>query len=137
MIITALCNQAKLDMANGVHQPGDNYRFALYTDEADLGADTRRYTPENESSGPGYPKGGIPLTGRKAVLVDGSACVTFGAISLRQCTFNTAGGMIYNASRNNAALAVVEFDGIKYPSNGAFEVDFPLPTPDAAVIVIL
>ena len=136
MIVTALCNRAKLDMMNGVHQPGDAYRIALYTSEADLNEETSKYVSKNETSGAGYSKGGIYLTGRRTALVNGVACLTFNDIAEKHCTFEAAGGMIYNESRNGAALATVAFDLVKRPSNGAFELEFPLPLPDSAVIVL-
>lgn len=138
MIVTALCAQAKLDMMNGVHQPGDAYRLALFMEEADLGEDTKRYSPKGEVSGTGYKKGGFFLTNRRAMLVNKVACLTWNDIAEARCTFiGAAGALIYNESRSGAALATLLFDGVKSPSNGAFELEFPLPTPDSAVIVIL
>lgn len=134
MIETALCDQAKLDMMNGVHHADDVYRLALYSPTADINAGTRKYTTEGEISGTGYPRGGIVLEGRRTVLVDGVACMTFRDISVKGCSFSTAGGLVYNASKKGAALAAFAFDEVKSPSNGAFELEFPLPTPSSAVI---
>jgi len=137
MIVTALCDQAKLDMMDGVHQPGDTYRLALYTDEADLDDNTTKYTTKHETSGQGYPRGGFYLTGRRTALVDKVACLTFNDVNAERCTFEASGAMIYNESRNGAALATLAFDTIKRPSNGAFELEFPLLKPNSAVVVII
>jgi hypothetical protein len=137
MIETAFCNQAKLDMMNGVHQPGDKYRLALYTDMAELGPETKQYTRAHEAEGDGYEIGGVSLSGRRAVLVRGAACLSFTDVIWPKCTVPTAGALIYNASRDNAALATISFGQTLFPTNGEFALDFPLPTPEAAVIVIL
>lgn len=134
MIDTAICDQSKLDMMNGVHQPGDVYRLALYTDSATINCGTKKYNSTGEISGPGYPRGGIVLEGRRALLIDGVACLTFRDVSVERCTFETCGGLIYNASKGGAALASFRFDEMKRPSNGAFELEFPLPTPTSAII---
>ena len=137
MIVTALCCQAKLDMMNGVHQPGDSYRIALYTKEADLNEETVRYNARHETMGPGYTKGGFFLTNRRAALVDKVACLTWNDVKEDHCTFKAAGALVYNESRNGAAIATVLFDAEKRPSNGVFELEFPLPIPTSAFIVIL
>jgi len=136
MITTALCLQAKLDMMNGVHQPGDTYRLALFTERAVLDEDTTRYVSRNETSGAGYTKGGFHLTGRRTQLIEGVACLTFNDIKQERCTFEASGALVYNESRNNAALAVLAFDALKRPSNGLFELEFPLLSPNSAVVVI-
>lgn len=137
MIVTAICEQAKLDMMNGVHQPGDDYRLALFTEQADLGPKTTKYSTKNEVSGPGYIKGGFHLVNRRAILIDGVACLAFNDVKVERCSFEASGAMVYNASRNGAALATFEFDAIKRPSNGLFELEFPLPTPNSAFVVIV
>jgi hypothetical protein len=136
MIVTSVCNHAKLDMADGVHQPGDTYRLALYTEQADLDETTTKYRPKNEASGTGYPKGGFVLSGRRSLLDDGVACVTFNDVSEERCTFEAFGALIYNETRHNAALATLVFDTVKRPSNGKFELEFPLLTANSAVIAI-
>jgi len=136
MIETTSCDCVNLAYANGVHQPGDRYRIALYTDEAELGRTTKKYTPEGEAVGKGYDAGGWPLLGRRAVLVDGVACVTFDDVRKKQCTLEASGAMIYNASKNNAALVVLSFGSPYRATNGDFEINFPAPTPNAAVITI-
>jgi hypothetical protein len=138
MIVTALTNQAKLDMMDGVHQPGDTYRLALYTESAELDENTVKYVSKNEVKGAGYERGGYFLTGRRSALVDGVACLTFNDVRAERCSFEeaAAGAIIYNQSRNGAVIATFEFDALKKPSNGLFELEFPLPTPNSAVIVI-
>ena len=39
--------QAKIDFLDGVHQPGDTYKLALYTSMSGLGDSTTAYTTTN------------------------------------------------------------------------------------------
>lgn len=136
MIETSVCNQFKLDVSEGLHQPGDSYRIALYTEDAVLGPETKAYTRENEVEGPGYDIGGKSLTGRRVVMVRGVACWTFNDPIWDNATFSAAGALIYNASRGNAALATFDFGQTLHPTNGEFALEFPLPTPESAAIAI-
>jgi hypothetical protein len=62
-ITQAFCNQAKLDFINGVIQPGDTFRIALYTSAATLDATTLVYTATSEAVGAGYVAKGLLLAG--------------------------------------------------------------------------
>lgn len=136
MIETAICDRFKLDVSEGLHQPGDSYRVALYTDDAALGPGTKAYTRENEVEGMGYDIGGKTLTGRRVVLVNRVACWTFDDPIWEKATFEVAGALVYNASRGNAALATFDLGGTLHPTNGEFVLEFPLPTPDSAAIAV-
>lgn len=136
MIETTLCDCANLAFADGVHRPEDRYRIALYTDDAELDHTTKAYTTQGEVVGAGYDAGGWPLLGRKVVLVDRVACFTFDNIRKKRCTIEASGAMIYNASKNNAAIAVLSFGSPYRSTNGDFELNFPAATPNAAIIAI-
>lgn len=136
MIVTAICDCAKLAMMDGVHRAGDDYRIALYDSTAELGARTKAYSPKGECSGPGYDEGGKSLVGRRAVLVDGVACLTFNDVAWAKCTITACGALVYNASRGNAALATIEFEVTLSAHNGELALDFPTATPDHAVVTI-
>lgn len=136
MIVTALCDCAKLAMMNGVHRENDNYRIALYGKTAELSCETKAYSPKGECTGAGYEAGGKGLTGRRALLVDGVACLTFDDVAWQRSTIEALGALIYNASRDNAALCTVAFDVELCAYNGELALDFPVATPDTAVVTI-
>lgn len=136
MIETGVCDRVFLDMMNGVHQPDDDYRMALYSDDAELGPRTREYTTDCEVEGFGYDSGGVTLYGRRAVLVNGVACLAFDDAMWPKCSIAAAGCLVYNASRADAAMFVVGFGETKFPYNGEFVVEFPLPTPRSAALAI-
>lgn len=53
----AFTDQAKQDFLNGVHQPGDTYKVALYTASAAMDKTTTAYSSSNEitnSAGSAY-----------------------------------------------------------------------------------
>ena len=56
-ISTAMCTSFKVEILKGVHNftaAGDQYKLALYTSSATLGAATTAYTSSNEVSGTNY-----------------------------------------------------------------------------------
>ncbi|MBA3914016.1 MAG: hypothetical protein H0X25_09230 [Acidobacteriales bacterium] len=62
MPITAcIPTAAKQDILDGVHQPGDDYFCALFTDGAVLNADSTTYSATGESGGTGYTAGAFVL----------------------------------------------------------------------------
>lgn len=125
MIITALCDSYKSEILAGVHGVDDEYRVALYSEEASLGRFTERYTPAGEAEGEGYEAGGIALSGAVVRSVSGKACLTFGDALWPRVTIVAAGGMIYNASKDGRAVAVFSFGGEVEARNGRFPLEIP------------
>jgi len=134
MILTGMCDSAKLEMMDGVHRPTDRYCIALYGVGANLSKTTTRYTPEGECVGQGYEARGQILQGRRSALINGIACLTFTSPTWDRVTISAVGAMIYNASRADAALAVMRFDKTYSPENGEFEPEFPAMTDKTAMI---
>ncbi len=136
MITAAFCTAAKRDLLNGIHRPEDEYRLALYGLDADLGPDTETYQPTGEARGLGYYAGGLLLKGRKVTLDRQTGCLDFEDAIWPDSTITAAGALFYNASRGDAALAVLFFGGELSSVNGPFTVRFPAPTKDTAVVRI-
>jgi hypothetical protein len=134
MIEAGMVDRAKLDFLKGVHQPNDEYRLALYTDRADLNTSTQRYTYAEEVQAPGYEAGGIRLMGYKAGIIDGVAYITFNAADWQNSTISARGAIIYNASKGDAAVVVIDFGETMKSSVGLFRVEFPVPSVNGAVI---
>lgn len=125
-ITSAFVNQAKLDFLGGVHQPGDTYKIALYTSAASLDKTATAYTATNEvASGGGYTTGGVVLSGYTRALSGDTAYIDWSNAVWATASFTARGAMIYNATRANAAIAVIDF-GIDYTAtNGTFTVQMP------------
>ena len=126
-ITTAVCNSWKLEVLDGVHQPGDSYKIALYTADANLGAATTAYTAVGEASGAGYAAGGVELSGRVSAISGGVAYLDFADPSWASATITARGAMIYNATQGNKAVAVFDFGADVSSTAATFGVVLPDP----------
>jgi len=127
-ITQAMCNSYKADLLQGDMDSTDTYKIALYTSSASLGATTSAYTVTQEvASGNGYTTGGKTL----ATFAVGST----GAVSYIEwdtdpawtsSSFTARGALIYNSSKTNKAVCVLDFGSDKTTSNGTFTVVFPV-----------
>jgi hypothetical protein len=124
-INTSLCDSYKVEIVSGVHRVDDEYRMALYGAEANLNSDTRAYTTEGEVAGQGYEAGGIRLTGAAVQLNGGAAILSFDPPEWSRATIAAGGCLIYNASKENRAVAVFGFGGNVVSRNGKFVVNMP------------
>ncbi len=124
MIQHAIVRTLAADFIDGVHQPHDDYRMALYTDAADLNATTERYTAKGEVRGLGYESGGIALERKRSRSTDGEH-LSFEPVRLQGADVAAAGGLVYNATRGRA-MFVLDF-GKTYQSTGG---DFSVTLPD-------
>ena len=65
-ISQAMCTSFKKELLEGVHNfknsGGNDFKLALYTSSASLGAATTAYTTSNEASGTNYTAKGASLT---------------------------------------------------------------------------
>lgn len=129
MPITAgVCVQLKQDAFNGTHQPGDTYRIALYTNAATIGPTTTAYTATGEASGTGYTAGGMALAGRTVTVNGTSVDLDFTDPVWSNASITARGALIYNATRGNAAMVVLDFGSDRTSSGAAFTVDLVPPT---------
>src|SRR5262249_4788055 len=107
MITQAICNSYKTELFQGVHQPGDDYRMALYVASATLSKATTAYTSSGEvADGGGYTAGGQSLTGFSVALDGDIAVLDFDDAVWAAATITARGALLYNATRANKALAV-------------------------------
>jgi hypothetical protein len=109
----------------------DNLYMALYVATADLNQDTLIYTTQNEVTGGGYVAGGVLLTG---VTINSSGYTAY--VSFNAVDFNAAvtarGALIYNASKGNKSIAVLDFGSDKTSTD--FTVTPPTNTATSAII---
>jgi hypothetical protein len=112
----------------------DVLKIALYTSAANLGADTTIYTVSGETSGAGYTAGGIVLTNVTVNSGDGIAYVSFDNPTWAGASFTTRGALIYNSSKANKALFVLDFGINQTAVNANFVIDLPANNPTFALI---
>ena len=133
-IFQTLTNSFKQEVLEGVHDfLTDTFKIALYVSTANLGADTTVYVTEGEVSGTGYVAGGVDLTGTTVRLSGSVAYVDFDNAEWNPASFTARGALIYNASKGNKAVAVLDFGADKTTSNN-FVVQMPSNTASTALI---
>lgn len=136
-IISGLCVGAKRDFLMGVHQPGDEYKVALYTASAVLNPSMPSYTPQGEVATPGYDPGGRALKGYVCGIDQGIAVMGWKEpVVWPNATIAAYGALIYNASRGSRALVVVDFEGRISSTYGDFRLLMPPVTAETALIRI-
>lgn len=108
-------------------------KMALYTSEADLGADTLVYTTSNEVVGTGYTAGGKILTGVTVNKFGTTAYLDFADVTWDPAAFTARGALIYNTNLGNLAIAVLDFGADKTATN-TFTVQMPANTATSALI---
>lgn len=136
-ITQAMCTSFKVDLFGGVQDlDTDTIKMALYTSAASLDASTTAYTTSNEvsSSGTNYTAGGNTLTSPVITSSGTTAYVDFADTTWSNATFTARGALIYNASKSNKAIAVLDFGADKTATAGDFVVQ--MPTADASNALI-
>lgn len=124
-IRAGVCGSYLAEIPKGIHEEGDEYFVALYNEAADLSPMTTRYKPNNESRGMGYKPGGKALTGFDVSLHGCCACVSFDSPKWDLVTLSAYGGLIYNKSKGNRAVAVFSFDELVSSTNAPLTANFP------------
>jgi len=136
----------KVELLQAVHNFGptspDTFKIALYTANANLNAATTVYTTSDEVTGTGYTAGGktlsisvSPTSGNNLSNVP-TAYVSFSNISWTGATFTARGALIYNSSEGNKSVAVLDFGSDKTVNNDTFQVIFPVPDANSAIVRI-
>jgi hypothetical protein len=62
--------------------------------------------------------------------------LTFGNLSFTSASITARGGLIYNTSASNKAVAVLDFTADKISTDGTFTIVFPAFTTAAAILRI-
>lgn len=129
-ITQALPTSFKSEVLQGVHLSSDTYKIALFTSSATLDASTTVYSATNEVVGTGYTAGGATLSGYSVTTSGTTAILDWTTDpSWTTATITARGALIYNATKSNKAVYVINFGADKTSTSGTFTVT--LPTPDA------
>jgi hypothetical protein len=133
----ALTDQFKQDILNGVHQPGDVYKIALYTQAAatTLNKTLTAYTTTGElATTGGYTRDSKTLSGFTVGLSGDTAYIDFTDPTWTSASFTADACLIYNSSRTNAAMAVMSF-GTTTATSGTFTVQLPAPGATGSITI--
>ena len=122
----------KAELYQAIHDlTTDTLKIALYTGNANLNEATTQYTTDNEVSGGGYVAGGVTMTG---VTINSSGFTAY--VDFNNVVFNAAVtarcALIYNSSKANRSIAVLDFGSDKTSSN--FTITMPANTATSALI---
>jgi hypothetical protein len=132
-IVQTQCTSFKKELYQGIHDLStDTIKMALYTANASLGADTTAYSATNEVVASGYTAGGNTLTGVAINASDYTAYVNWANTSWT-AALTARCALLYNASKANRAIAVIDF-GADKTSTTTFLVTMPANTSTTALI---
>lgn len=114
----------------------DTLKMALYTGYATIDNNTTAYTTLNEVVGTGYTAGGVVMTG---VTINANAdantvYVNFDNVSWPGANFVARGALIYNTSKSDKSVAVLDFGSDKTFSATSNTVTMPANTATTALI---
>ena len=134
-----ICNSFKEQLFEGVHTfgpSGDQFKLALYNNNATFTAATTAYTSANEMPASGsYVAGGGNLTSLEPVVSNGIVLISFVDLLFSGVEFWPFGALIYNSSvAGNPAVCVIDFDGEKSAVNQNMEIRFPPVTSTSAFL---
>lgn len=134
MISQTQTTSFKEELFKGIQNlSSDTLYIALYTALADIGADTTVYTTNGEITGTGYTAGGKILTGTTINSSNGTVYINFNNVVWTPASFTARGALIYNASKANRSVAVLDFGSDKTSSN-SFTITMPSNTNTTALI---
>lgn len=132
-IVQTQTTSFKKELYQAIHDLStDTIKIALYTGNASLDASTTVYSSTNEVSGTGYTAGGQVMTG---VVISSSGYVAY--VNWANVSWTAAltarCALIYNASKGNKSVAVLDFGSDK-TSTTTFTITMPANTSTTALI---
>jgi hypothetical protein len=140
-ITSAVCNSFKTEVLGGIHDlDTDVIKIALIkaTPTGTYGASTTNYSSvtgnSDEASGTNYSTGGNTLSGASITLDSSTAIVDFSDTVWSSATISADGALIYNSSKSNRAIAVIDFGGTVTSTAGDFTIQFPAAAAATAII---
>ena len=137
-VLTDTFKQDCLDGGHDLGTSGNTLKIALYTSSATMGATTSAYSATNEVSGTGYTAGGATLSSQ-AVAYDATNQVAYfdaADPAWTTATITARGALIYNNTKSNASVAVLDFGSDYTSTAGTFTVQLPSAAYNTAIIRI-
>ena len=136
-ITQTVCTSFKVQLLSGIHDfSSDTIKLALFQSTADLGASTTVYSSTGESSGTGYTAGGANLTVIDPVSTGTTAIVDFSDLTFSTVSLTARGALIYNSTKGNKAICVLDFGSDRIRVAADLVVTFPSADAVNAIIRI-
>lgn len=142
-LVQAVCTSFRVQLMEAVHNlsnGGDTIKLALFRAQASIsgtfGAATVNYSDmgADEASGTNYSAGGISLTNVTPSSSGTTAIADFADATFANVTLTASGALLYNSSKSNKAIMVLNFGSDKIASASDMVISFP--TPDASTAII-
>jgi hypothetical protein len=136
-IIQTQTTSFKAELYQAIHDlTTDTLKIALYTENASLDASTTAYSSTNEVSsvGTNYTAGGVTITGVTVNSSGYTAYVSFNNPSWSSASFTARAALIYNFSKANRSIAVLDFGSNKTVSSNTFLITLPTNNASDALI---
>jgi hypothetical protein len=145
-ILQSATTSFKVQLLQAVHNFGpttpNTFKVALYTAAADINETTTVYSTTNEVVGTGYTAGGntlvistSPTSANNTANVP-TAFISFNNSSWTNATFTARAALIYNVTQGNKSVAVLDFGSDKTVNNDTFQIIFPTPDANSAIVRI-
>ena len=140
-----MCTSFKQELLTGSHDfttGQDQFKLALYDNNASFDASTTDYTATNEVSNSGdYVAGGGDLTNVTPTTSGTTAFTDFADLTFTSATITARGALIYNSetaggSGTTDAVVVLDFGSDKSSTSGDFQIAFPTADASNAIIRI-
>ena len=145
-ILQSATTSFKIELLQAVHNFGptsaNTFKVALYTGNADINQSTTIYTTSNEVVGTGYTAGGNTLVISTSPTASNNnagvptAYISFNNSTWTNATFTARAALIYNVTQGNKSVAVLDFGSDKTVSNDTFQIIFPTPDANSAIVRI-
>lgn len=117
---------AKLAVLNGNFSGTDTFKIALYADSASyINPTVVSYSAISESVGAGYVAGGLTLTGFTSSISASVADISWNSPTIPTASLTSRCALIYDVTRNNLAIAVVDFGADFTSTSGSFTINIP------------
>lgn len=145
-ITQGICHSFKLECFKGTHNfSGDTFKMALYNASASMDLSTTAYTTTNEVSGSGYTAGGVAVavaSGFPQLNASAESGVSSGTVAIvdfddtvfSNVSITTLGALIYNSSKSNKAVALIDFGNPITLSAATLTIQYPSPTATKAIV---
>lgn len=139
-IIQGETTSFKQELLTAIHDftasTGDTFKIALYTSSANLGPTTTTYTTSGEVVGSGYSAGGETLSQVTPTTSGTTAYLDFADVTWSSATITARGALIYNSSKSNRSVLVLDFGFDRVKSGADFTIQFPSANATDAIIRI-
>lgn len=142
-ITSAVANSFKTEVLEGIHDlTTDVIKLALIksTPSGTFGKDTTNLSDvtgnADEATGTGYTAGGNTLANASVTLDVDTAIVDFDDTVFTSSTISADGAIIYNSSKANRAIAIINFGGTVTSTAGDFSIEFPVAAAATSIITL-